>query len=150
MAIAYRLVYATGEMIEISAAQLIREVLSSLRHIAGLDVDCLALEGFSFTESMGLDQAIALSLYLAITVPPMFDHAVRTRTGVTATGTLQDGLLTLSMTARSKLPIELDYLRMRLMKAYLEHLHAEELPSTNAGIQLLRFQIDPRRGVVFT
>lgn len=150
MAIAYRLVYATGEMIEVSAADLIREILSSLRHIAGLRADCLVLDGFGFTEAIGLDQAITLGLYLAITVPPMLDHAVQTGTIVTATGDLQDGLLTLSVAVAARLPIELDYLRTRLMKAYLEHLHAERLPATDPGERQVRFPIDPRRGAVFT
>ena len=43
MSVAYRLVYATGSMIEVSLTELVAEVLSGLRQIAGVDEECLSL-----------------------------------------------------------------------------------------------------------
>src|ERR1700678_1434111 len=44
MSVAYRLVYAPGSMIEVSLSELIVEVLSGLRQIAGLSEDQLRLD----------------------------------------------------------------------------------------------------------
>src|ERR1700722_20667556 len=44
MSVAYRLVYATGSMIEVSLTELVTEVLSGLRQIAGLGAEHLRLE----------------------------------------------------------------------------------------------------------
>ena len=149
MAITYRLVYATGDMTEVPVCELVREILSSLCYIAGLQADRLEVEGFEFGDTIGLDQAIALSLYLAITVPPVLDQAVQATGVVTMAGSSRDGLLTLSIAGKSGVPIKLDPLRTRLMSAYIEHLRADSALNLHSGGQLLRFQIDTRRDDVF-
>ena len=146
MAIAYRLVYATGEMIEVSVCALVREILSSLCYIAGLPSDGLEINGCDFTDAIGLDQAIALALYLAITVPPVLDQAVVAKAAVLLTASSRDGLLTLSINADVGVRIELDPLRTKLMNAYLQHLRAESWPNADVGGRLLCFPIDQRRG----
>src|SRR3954451_3881562 len=75
LSVAYRLVYATGSMIEVSLTELITEVLSGLRQIAGLREEQLQIEIEAGDALIGLDNAIALALYLAILMPPYFDQA---------------------------------------------------------------------------
>ena len=149
MAIAYKLVYATGGMVEISTCELIEEILSGLRHISGLGPEQLKLEGFSFEDAIGLDQAIALGLYLAIIVPPLLDYAMSSNGVVKASGAVEGGFLTLAVMGDWSEPIELDFLRTRLMKAYVDHLHADMLSSNEQVGHRLRFPLDPRRASIF-
>ena len=148
MAIAYKLVYATGDMVEVSTCALIEEILSGLRHIAGLGDQRLKLEGFSFSDAIGLDQAIALGLYLAIIVPPLLDQAQISGGTVHASGAVEDGFLTLSVVGNWHDNLASDFLRNRLTRAYVDHLHAELLPATEHPGHRLRFPLDPRRAAI--
>jgi hypothetical protein len=57
MTVAYRLVYATGSMVEVSLTDLITEVLSGLRQIAGLEEEALRFDGPATDALIGLDDA---------------------------------------------------------------------------------------------
>jgi two-component sensor histidine kinase len=142
MSVAYRLVYATGSMIEVSLTELVTEVLSGLRQIAGLEEERLRVDAPATDAMIGLDLAIALALYLAVLLPPYLDQAIL-RTGVvTITLTIAANLLTLSVGGAWNIPVSFDLLRSRLMQAYAAQLKAEMLPAATYGAEQLRFMLD--------
>ncbi|MCW3474891.1 histidine kinase dimerization/phosphoacceptor domain -containing protein [Limobrevibacterium gyesilva] len=143
MAVAYRLVYATGEMVEVSVADLITDVISGLQQIAGLAFERVEIDVGRIDASIGLDQAIALGLYLAVVAPPYLDHAKANRGTVRVNGDIEDGLLTVSLKGSWSEQLPLDFLRSRLMRAYIEQLQAEMLSSTSPSDLRLRFRRDP-------
>ena len=142
MSVAYRLVYATGSMIEVSLTELITEVLSGLRQTAGLDEERLSLAAPATDALIGLDHAIALALYLAVLLPPYLDQAIGQTGSVTITLTVVANLLTLSVAGTGNTPVGLDLLRSRLMRAYAAQLKAEMLPAATYGAEQLRFMLE--------
>jgi len=141
LSVAYRLVYATGSMIEVSLHELVNEVLSGLRQIAGLDEEQLKVETRTADALIGLDHAIALSLYLAVLVPPYLDAAHATSGTATIGINMVAKLLTLTVRGTWSGPITLDTLRGRLMRAYAAQLNAEILPAATNGADQLRFRV---------
>ena len=83
MSVAYRLVYATGSMVDVSLTELVTEVLSGLRQIAGLDEERLSLAAPATDALIGLDHAIALALYVTVLLPPYLDQAIEQAGSVT-------------------------------------------------------------------
>ena len=79
MAVAYRLVYATGPMVEVAASELLPELVAALRVIAGVPADQIAIEGPTLEGAIELDQAIALGLFLSVSLPPYLDRALASR-----------------------------------------------------------------------
>ena len=142
MSVAYRLVYATGSMIEVSLTELVTEVLSGLRKIAGLDEERLSLTSPSPDALIGLDHAIALALYLAVLLPPYLDHALGQSGSVTIAITVVSNLMTLSVAGSRNVPVSPDPLRSRLMHAYAAQLKAEMLPAATYGAEQLRFMLE--------
>jgi Histidine kinase len=143
MAVAYRLAYDTGSMVEVSLTELITEVLSGLRQIVGLREEQLRLDVEAADSRISLDHAIALSLYLAVLVPPYLDEAVTTTGAVTISANMAAKLLTLSVGGTWRTPVGLDRLRGRLMRAYAVQLNAEIFPAAAHGAELLRFAVEP-------
>jgi hypothetical protein len=143
MSVAYRLVYATGPMVDVSLTELVAEVVSGLRQIAGLATDLLRIELSATDASIGLDHAIALALYLAVLLPPYLDEAVRSAGAVTVALTIAADVVTLSVGGTSATPVDLDFLRSRLMAAYGGQLDAELIsPAGESGVQELRFMLE--------
>jgi two-component sensor histidine kinase len=124
MAVAYRLVYATGPMVEVAASDLLPELVSTLRVIAGLSVDQVTIEGRGLEGSIGLDQAIALGLYLSVILPPYLDHALASRGRVVMTTETASGCRSVSIVGDWGHGIALDFLRRKLMVAYVRQLGA--------------------------
>jgi len=147
MAVAYRLVYDTGSMVEVSLTSLITEVLSGLRQIAGLGDEQLRIDVHAADMPIGLDNAIALSLYLAVLLPPYLDTAISTTGTVTITVIAAANLVTLSVRGTWIPPIGLDLLRGRLMTAYAAQLKAEIRSAPAHGTEQLRFELDQRNPV---
>jgi len=141
LSVAYRLVYATGSMIEVSLTELITEGLSGLRQIAGLREEQLQIEIEAGDALIGLDNAIALALYLAILMPPYFDQAIAVMGTVTISVALVAKTLTLTVQGTWSTLISLDLLRARLMRAYAAQLNAEIMPAARFGTDQLRFTI---------
>jgi Histidine kinase len=146
MAVAVRLVYATDEMGEVSVGELLGEVVSELRQIARLAADQIRLTGADLCETLGLDDAIAFGLYLAVLLPPYMDQARASGLPMTVSATVEGGLLTLSIAGGCGQPIALDVLRTRLGDAYVRQLHGEALPPTEQSDARFRLPIArPRR-----
>lgn len=145
MAVAYRLVYETGEMAEISVSELLSEVVSELRQIAKLDIGRIKLAGTPIHEMMGLDQAIAFCLYLAVVLPPYLDRAREATGTVTVYAMVEARHLTLSITGSWGEPVAPDPLRGRLREAYASQLQAEALPPSDPSDVRCRLPLDERR-----
>lgn len=145
MAVAYRLVYETGEMAEISVSELLSEVVSELRQIAKLDLGQIKLVGAPIQEMMGLDQAIAFGLYVAVVLPPYLDRAREAQGTVTVYAMVEARHLTLSITGSWQEPVTPDPLRGRLREAYASQLQAEVLPPCDPSDVRCRLPLDERR-----
>jgi len=142
MSVAYRLVYATGSMIEVSLTDLIAEVLSGLRQIAGLGEESLRVDLPATEALIGLDNAIALALYLAVMLPPYLDEAIAVAGAVTITVTMAANLFTLSVRGTWNTLIDFDLLRSRLLRAYAGQLNAQTVSATPNGAEQLRFVLE--------
>jgi two-component sensor histidine kinase len=144
MSVAFRLVYATGSMIDVPLSELITEVLSGLRQIASLGEDQLRVDAEAARASIGLDHAIALALYLAVLLPPYLDEALASGGTVTVTIAVSTvaNLLTLSVERSWIRPVALDLLRTRLMRAYAAQLKAENVSATKCGAERLHFVLE--------
>ena len=148
MAVAYRLVYATGSMNEVSIGDLLAETVSELRQIAKLGASHVRLEGASIQGTMGLDQAIALGMYLAVVLPPYLDGALARSGHVSIKAELADNLLTLLIAGSWPDPLQPDLLRERLSEAYTSQLQAKVLSAPGGHDLQIRFQLDDRRLVI--
>lgn len=142
MSVAYRLVYATRSMIDVSLTELVTEVVSGLRQIAGLGEEHLRLDADASDALIGLDLAIALALYLAVLLPPYLDQAIATAGGITITLTVVANLLTLTISGTWTTMTRVDSLRARLMQAYAGQLNAEIFPAATYGAERLRFMVE--------
>jgi Histidine kinase len=149
MAVAYRVVNATKELVSVSVYELVTEVLDSLMHIAGCPKGLLAVELSTAEHPLGLNQAIALSLFLALMVPPYIDRAMSGNgAALHVKLSFADDLLTLIITGDWAAPIELDFLRNRLADGYLRQLNAESLTDLDAPQRGIRFLIEsPHRAL---
>ena len=142
MTVAYRLVYATGSMVEVSLTDLITEVLLGLRQIAGLEEEALRLDGPATDALIGLDDAVALALYLAVLLPPYLDEAIATTGAVTITVAMVASRVTMSIHGTWNTLVDIDFLRSRLMRAYAAQLNAEIVSATAQGAEQLRFVVE--------
>jgi hypothetical protein len=145
MSAAFRLVYATGNMVDVPLSELIADVTSGLREIAHLSNDQVRVDTAAGDAAIGLDQAIALALYMAVILPPYLDRAAATHATVRVAARVDAGIIAVSLSGTWTEPIALDYLRSQLMRAYVGQLQAELLPPEAQTGQLLRFALDPPR-----
>jgi hypothetical protein len=147
MAVAYRLVYATGDMSEVSVGHLLAELVSELRQIARLSLSQTVLNGYDIQGTMGLDQAISFGLFLAVVLPPYFDDALKYNGVVSISAGLDGADLTFSVTGSWVDPVASDYLRTRLSDAYAGQLQAVKIPLDGPGLKI-SFQLDDRRSTI--
>ena len=138
MSAAYRLVYDTTSMVDVSLSALVLDVSTGLRNIAVLPEEQTAVR-FSGPESrIGLDHAVALSLFLAVLLPPSLDLSRTTGGSVTVEVAVGDGIVDLATTADGFAPPPLDSLRSRLITAYSAQL--DGTLSLRDGAHSLRFR----------
>lgn len=146
MAAAYRIVRVTERKVEVVFGDLVIDVVESLRQIAGLPRDLVALEVAAGECVMRIDQAIAMSLYLATLLPPYLDCAARQTTRLQVAVVALDGewmRLSVSHVA-SIYESQPDILRQRLAKIYLNQLGAQVETPAEPGMTRLRIHIPPR------
>ena len=148
MAVAYRLVYATGAMNEGSVSDLLGEIVSELRLIARLNTDQVHLDGTSVHGMMGLDQAISFGLYLAVVLPPYLDSALDSGGLVSICAGVDRNFLTLAVASTGPQPEQPDCLRLRLSEAYAGQLQAENLSPPDKSELRIRFHLDHRRSTI--
>lgn len=138
MAVAYRLVYATGPMVEVAASELLPELVAALRVIAGVPADQIAIEGPTLEGAIELDQAIALGLFLSVSLPPYLDRALASHGHVTVSTETADGSRCISISGDWGHGIEFDLLRRKLMAAYVRQLGAQVQQDDTSGRLSLR------------
>ena len=148
MAIAYRLVYDSGDMTEVPVGALLNEAVSELRQLATLDSRQLSMAGEVIDDAMGLDQAIAFGSFLAVVLPPYFDRARKSGGKVVVAASVADRVLTLSVSDSWSEPVQSDTLRHQLYGAGLRQLQAEVLPAPDQSGVRFRFPLDARRPAI--
>jgi hypothetical protein len=129
-------------MIEVSLTELISEVVSGLRQIAGLSEEHLNIEPPAADALIGLDHAIALALYFAVLLPPYLDEAITRDGSVTIATDGGANMTILSVRGSWGVPVPLDLLRNRLMQAYAAQLKAEIVSASPRNPEQLRFVVD--------
>ncbi len=141
MSVAFRQVYATGGIIDVSLTELISDVVSGLRQIANLNEDQLQVDIEKVDVAIDLDLAIALALYLAVVLPPYLDEAAASAGLVTVAAGLSGNEFTVSVSESWTDPVELDSLRDQLAQAYAGQLGAVPVPAGQIAGRKLRFPI---------
>jgi len=139
IAAAYRVVYASGEMIKVSIDELIREVVAGLVEVAGGKGDGIETADCRAHMMINLDQAITLGLYLAVTLPPMLDAAYAADGGVRLSTRHEEDHVCLEIAGAVPVDDLFDALRERLIDGHLKQLGAERLynaPDTELHISL--------------
>jgi hypothetical protein len=139
MAAAYRVVYASGEMIKVSIDALIREVVAGLVEVAGGKAYGVETADCKAHMMINLDQAITLGLYLAATLPPMLDAAHAAGGTVKLSTRLEKDHVCLEIAGVVPVDPLFDALHERLIEGHLKQLGAERLhdvPNTELHISL--------------
>lgn len=144
MAIAYRLVYDTGDMSQVLVSDLLNEIVGGLRVLARLNVKQLILVVGSDTDHIGLDQAISFGLYLSVVLPPYLDMARHEHGVVTIDMSIRDRNLTLSIRGDWREAVVQDFLRSRLAAAYTSRLGAQILAPLDPSELRISFLLDDR------
>jgi hypothetical protein len=145
MAVAYRIVSASSEMVQVPIADLVCEVGDNLRQIAGAKPGSLLYDLSQGGAEIELNQGIVLGLYLAVVLPPHLDQVaaqggcVHIRTAVT------DGALTLAIAGEPGAPVAMDFMRRRLIDSYIRQLRGDTPADTAEGELRLHFLLDPPR-----
>lgn len=140
MAAAYRLVHATGGLVEVPIHELIFDVADGLRQIAAAGTAQLLLAMPTVQGMINLDRAIAVALYLAVVLPPYLDRAAASDGTVRIDGVIEGAQMRISITENGKEPIAMNFLRGRLMAAYRRQLDAEPAGDDETG-HLLRLPL---------
>jgi hypothetical protein len=144
IAAAYRVVYASGEMIKVSIDELIREVVAGLVEVAGGKADGVETADCKAHMQINLDQAITLGLYLAVTLPPMLDAAYAAGGAVRLSTRLEQTHVCLEIAGAVPVDPLFDALRERLIEGHLRQLGAERLynvPDSELHISLPTFEL---------
>jgi hypothetical protein len=144
IAAAYRVVYASGEMIKVAIDELIREVVAGLVEVAGGKADGVETADCAAHMLINLDQAITLGLYLAVTLPPMLDAAYAVGGSVRLSTRLEENHVCLEIAGAVPVDPLFDALRERLIEGHLKQLRAERLhnvPDSELHISLPTFEL---------
>jgi hypothetical protein len=145
MAVAYRIVSASSEMVQVPIDELIREVGDNLRQIAGAKPESMEYELSQAGSEIELNQGIVLGLYLAVVLPPLLD-CVAAQGGVVHLRTaVADGALTLSISLDPATQVTMDFMRRRLIDSYVRQLRGDVPQATQEGELRLHFTLDPPR-----
>lgn len=139
MAVAYRLIYARGDLLEVAVDDLMTDVVLGLRLIAKLPAERVAMNVRLGGRMVTLDQAIALGLYLAVVLPPYLDHARSTNGTINISAGLDTDHLIVAVSGDWGRPVTLDVLRERLMVAYIAQLGAEHEQSDSEPLHKIGF-----------
>lgn len=139
MAVAYRLIFARGVILEVPAFELVADVVLGLRLIAKLPVEALSLDLAIAGYMLNLDQAIAVALYFAAVLPPFLDHAKSSGTKISVTVSRAADILTFSIIGDARRPDLPDPLRDRLVQAYVSQLSATRGAAEKCGQRHLSF-----------
>ena len=141
MAVAYRMILARGAVLEVTAGELVADVVLGLRLIAKLQAESLSLDLAILGIMLNLDQAIAVALYFAAVLPPFLDHAKATGTRVSISVSSEGETLSVSILGDGDREELVDPLRERLLQAYLSQLGGTRDTENRAGKHRLTFAV---------
>lgn len=147
MASAYRVVQVSERNVEVIFVDLVADVVDSLRQIAGLPRDLVALDLAAGGCVMRIDQAITMSLYLATLLPPYLDCAAHESARLqVCVAALDSEWMRLSVSLGAPIDtLRKDVLRQRLAKIYLRQLGAELETAEDASTTAVRIHVPPRK-----
>ncbi len=148
MAVAYRLIFARGAVLEVPVGELVADVVLGLRLIAKLQAEALSLDLAILGITLSLDQAIAVALYFAAVLPPFLDHAKSAGTRVAIAVGSDGETLSFSILGDADREDLADPLRERLLKAYLAQLGATSDANNTVGEHRLTFAATQIAGAV--
>jgi hypothetical protein len=155
MAAAYRIVTVSDGIVQVALDDLVSDVVDTLRQIADVAREGVALELPRAHCFIRIDQAVAMGLYLAVLVPPYLDAAAavggvaRITVVVDDPGAVDDpGYATVSISIDKEARIATDPLRRRLTAAYLRQLFAELDPTANDGATRVKIQLQPLQAAI--
>jgi hypothetical protein len=146
MAVAYRIVAAGSELVEVPIGELVRETIDNLRQIAGARSDHVHYDLSQDDGDIELNQGIVLGLLLAVVLPPYLDHVVVHGGLIRARTAMTDGELTVSLFGIPDTEVALDFTRKRLLDAYVRQLRGEMPTGLQAGELRVRFPLEPLSG----
>ena len=137
IAVVYRLAYGMDDMTTVPIGQLIEELISDFRQIRSIAVSQIEMTDAGIVETLNLDQAIALGLYLASVVPPYLESAARAGRRVTISAGVKDRILTLSLKGGDEPNALMDPLAGRLRDSYAKQLKlVSAVPTADAWLRL--------------
>jgi hypothetical protein len=145
MAVAYRIVSTSTEMVQIPIDELVHEVGDNLRQIAGAKPGSLLYELSQAGSEIEMNQGIVLGLYLAVVLPPHLDRVAASGGSVRIRTVVADGALSLTVVGEHDGPIEMDFMRRRLIDSYIRQLRGDVPPGAQEGEMRLHFALDPPR-----
>jgi hypothetical protein len=145
MAVAYRIVSTSTELVQVPIEALIREVGDSLRQIAGAKPAALQFDLSQAGSEIELNQGIVLGLYLAVALPPYLDRIVEEGGVVHVRTVVADGTLTIGIVADPEVPVAMDFMRKRLMDSYIRQLRGDVPDVGEDSAASMRFHLDPPR-----
>jgi hypothetical protein len=149
MAVAYRIVSTGSELVQVPIEDLVRETADNLRQIAGVRAERLQLDLSQDGAVIELNQGIVLGLYLAVVLPPQLDKVGRQGGALVIRTAVTDNDLTISIAGVPVILSAMDFMRRRLIDAYVRQLRAEVANDEDAGGELrLRFGLEPARAVL--
>jgi hypothetical protein len=145
MAVAYRIVSGSSEMVQVPIDELVREVGDNLRQIAGARPGSLLYDLSQAGSEIELNQGIVLGLYLAVVLPPHLDRVVAMGGAVHIRTAVTEGELTIAVAAESGNGVTMDFMRRRLIDSYIRQLRGDGPAEADDGEYRLRFKLDPPR-----
>jgi hypothetical protein len=145
MAVAYRIVSTSTEMVQVPVDELVREVGDNLRQIAGARPDSLHYDLSQAGSEIELNQGIVLGLYLAVALPPHLDRIVAEGGAVHVRTAVTDGELTIAIAGEPGSVVAMDFMRKRLIDSYIRQLRGEASGPSQDDELRLRFRLDPPR-----
>lgn len=147
MAAAYRGVSVVHGVVEVGLAGLVGDVVASLRHLAGIGHEAVALSLPVGRRMLRIDQAIALGLYLAVLLPPYLDDSAVADDALRIEVDLpdEDWIRLALIPPRAAGTVRPGLLRRRLGRIYLSQLAAMAEPPEPRGGVRLRIHAPPIR-----
>lgn len=147
MSVAYRVGYSSGDLGEAPPAELMHDVIDSLRRSAGLTEDDIIEEPAEAGYAVDLDKAIGIALYFAAALPSYLDAVAssppgagrpKVRISANFEGSTQDSTtLRLSLSLVPPREVVLSSLQDRLARAYIRQLNAITVAGNTEGERVI-------------
>jgi len=142
MAVAYRVAYDSNDIASVRLGELLYNVVDSLREVASVPSQQIALKLDGSTLKIGLDKAISLGLYLAALLPPRLDRLLASDKIVSIEVRVEQRTIILSVSGDDAALNAPSTLRRRLVQAYIRQLKATPIASDGAAATIISIPLD--------